>query len=68
MLCISVLLLVGKGFSHVFMFLEEECEEHNTKRICVFTICSAFSISNLVTMPKAYWLSVDKQEQGNFCP
>lgn len=68
MLCMPILLLVGKGFSHIFVFLEQEYEEHYTKRACVHTICIAFSISNLVTMPTSYWLCVDKQEQGNFCP
>jgi hypothetical protein len=63
-----ILLLVGEGFSRVFIFLEQEYEEHNRKRVCVHTICIAFSISNLVTMPASYWLFVDKQEQGNFCP
>jgi hypothetical protein len=48
------------------MFLEQEYEEHNTLSACVHIIRRAFSISILVTMPKAYWLCVAKQEQGNF--
>jgi hypothetical protein len=63
-----ILLLEGEGFSHVFMFLEKGYEEHNTKGAYVHTVCTAFSISNLVTMPTSYWLCVDIQEQGNFCP
>jgi len=39
-----ILLLVGKGFSHAFMCLEQEYEEHNTKGACVLTVCTAFSI------------------------
>jgi hypothetical protein len=50
------------------MFLEQEYEEHNTLSACVHIIRSAFSISILVTMPKAYWLCAAKQEQGNFGP
>jgi len=50
------------------MFLEQEYNEHNTKGACVHTVCTAVSILNLVAMPMCYWLCVDNQEQGNFCP